>query len=431
MAKWHGGAQPPRPADGPVVTSLLLTLALDVGCAPENSQALAVLRPWCRGHRAGPGSGRVCAIRGDPELLYQPIKVELVRALSASRLPFWSDQFGLGIPLVAESHVAAFYPLNWVFYRVWDCRGRISLDDVAALAWPGRGYLPYARVLAISHAGSALAAISFSLCGFQAVHAPHEPFYHLMPYLLVCLYLADRFAVSGRVAYLAGLALAWGLQLTLGHFQIQMWTAGPGYRDRRLAGLALPGPIRTKLTRLFGLFMGLGVGSGDCQHTTRLELGADQVHNLFPPPNSSRITLFPISHWAQFALPAVYLGRPGGAGEAYWELHRTALGGLRLRRHRATDPGLYRLGGCPSRSGVYPLAADLPADAGSGHHGRLVAGRLFHGLADSRSGLVSSTRPVHPSDESGPGALWPVAVWITPLPSGVSGRVFCSRPSLG
>ena len=55
---------------------------------------------------------------GDPELMYQPIKSELGRALAAGRLPFWSDRFGLGVPLIAESHAAAFYPLNWVLYRL-------------------------------------------------------------------------------------------------------------------------------------------------------------------------------------------------------------------------------------------------------------------------------------------------------------------------
>ena len=56
---------------------------------------------------------------GDPELMYQPIKSELGRSLAEGRLPFWSDRFGLGVPLVAESHMAAFYPPNWLFYRLW------------------------------------------------------------------------------------------------------------------------------------------------------------------------------------------------------------------------------------------------------------------------------------------------------------------------
>src|SRR5688572_18700459 len=59
-------------------------------------------------------------VGGDPDLMYRPIKLELARALGQGRLPFWSDRFGLGVPLVAESHAAAFYPLNPVLYRLLD-----------------------------------------------------------------------------------------------------------------------------------------------------------------------------------------------------------------------------------------------------------------------------------------------------------------------
>ena len=163
---------------------------------------------------------------GDPELMYQPIKAELARALSTGQLPFWSDRFGLGTPLIAESHVAAFYPPNWLFYRLWNVptayRLTLWLHMVALVAIT----FAYARELEITREGSALAAVSFTLCGFQALHVAHEPFYHLMPYLPLCLLLADRYATTSRFVWLAGLGLAWGIQITLGHFQIQMWTGG-------------------------------------------------------------------------------------------------------------------------------------------------------------------------------------------------------------
>ena len=59
-------------------------------------------------------------VGGDPDLMYRPIKQELARRLRAGTLPYWSDHFGLGVPLVAESHVAAFYPPNWLLYRALD-----------------------------------------------------------------------------------------------------------------------------------------------------------------------------------------------------------------------------------------------------------------------------------------------------------------------
>ena len=59
-------------------------------------------------------------VGGDPDRLYRPLKSELARALREGRLPFWSSRFGLGVPLVAESHVAAFYPPNLLLYSSLD-----------------------------------------------------------------------------------------------------------------------------------------------------------------------------------------------------------------------------------------------------------------------------------------------------------------------
>src|SRR5262245_6861862 len=57
-------------------------------------------------------------VSGDPDCLYRPIKSELARALQRGTLPLWSDRLGLGVPLAAESHAAAFYPANWLLYGV-------------------------------------------------------------------------------------------------------------------------------------------------------------------------------------------------------------------------------------------------------------------------------------------------------------------------
>ncbi len=161
---------------------------------------------------------------GDPERLYRPLKSELARSLAVGKLPFWSDRFGLGVPLVAESHVAAFYPPNLLLYRVFPLRAayRLSmwLHYVALVA----STYAYARCLKISHWGSALSGVAFSLCGFQAIHSSHEPFYSVMPYLPAALALSEIYLAGGRALWLALLALSLGIGWTLGHFQIQAWT---------------------------------------------------------------------------------------------------------------------------------------------------------------------------------------------------------------
>jgi hypothetical protein len=69
--------------------------------------------------------------------------------------------------------------------------------------------------------------------------------------------LGDWFVSTGQFRWLALLALAWGAQVTIGHFQIQMWTAGlvlttGGWRVLRRR---LPG------TRWLALASGLGWGA--------------------------------------------------------------------------------------------------------------------------------------------------------------------------
>jgi hypothetical protein len=279
---------------------------------------------------------------GDPELMYQPIKSELVRALAGGRLPFWSDRFGLGVPLVAESHVAAFYPLNLLLYRIWDVgtayRIALWLHSVAIAA----STFAYARTLGIGPAGSATAAIGFSLCGFQAVHAVHEPFYCLMPLLPLCLILADRYAATGRIAWLAGLAIAWGAQVTLGHFQIQMWTAGlvllaGGWRALArspAAGVAGRGPVlkeqptedsSRRPRRIAGLMLGLAWGAAIAWVQLRLTSELTGVAGFVRPAEFLSNYLLPPGHWAQLALPSVFLGRPRGL-EDYWGHHGTTAG---------------------------------------------------------------------------------------------------------
>ncbi len=254
---------------------------------------------------------------GDPELMYQPIKSELARSLATGRLPFWSDRFGLGVPLIAESHVAAFYPLNWIFYRI------LSVEAAyAVLLWMhavalAASTFAYARTLQITPPGAAIAAIAFSLCGFQAVHAVHEPFYHLMPYLPLCLLCAHRFVESGKVAWLAGLAVAWGVQLCLGHFQIQMWTAGLVLLTGLWLCLPIPG-LGHKISRILGLSLALAWGAAIAWMQLKLTWELTGVAGFARPPQFLANFLFPPAHWAQFALPEVFLGRRQGIGDSYW-----------------------------------------------------------------------------------------------------------------
>src|SRR5262249_15353204 len=97
-------------------------------------------------------------VSGDPDLMYRPIKAELARAVAEARLPWWSARFGVGVPLLAESHAAALYPPNWPAYRLLEVSAAYRLMmGLHYLALAASTYA-YARFLGLTAEGSALAA---------------------------------------------------------------------------------------------------------------------------------------------------------------------------------------------------------------------------------------------------------------------------------
>jgi hypothetical protein len=289
-------------------------------------------------------------IGGDPDRLYRPIKSELARSLHDGGLPFWSDRFGLGVPLVAESHVAAFYPPNWLLYRALDVAAAYRLSMwLHYLALAAAIYV-YARGLGLLSWGAALAALAFTLCGAQAIHASHEPFYTALPFLPLALHASDRYMATGRVAALGLLALVWGAQLTVGHFQIQLWTAGFVLTTALWRFVA----ERCSPWRCVAIGAALICGAGIA--AVQLVLSWDLarlVGSTRRPPEELFFFWYPPAHWAELAIPRLFHGLRGGPADPYWFKQGTtgyeaclyvgtvslmlAFVGLTDRRHRALD----------------------------------------------------------------------------------------------
>jgi hypothetical protein len=254
-------------------------------------------------------------VGGDPDRIYRPIKSELSRALSEGRLPYWSDRFGLGAPLAAESHAAAFYPPNWALYSALGVAAAYRLAMWAHYALAAAATYAYARALGAAGWGAALAAVSFTLCGFQTIHSSHEWAYHTLAYLPLCLLLADRYVASGRAVWLALLALAWGAQLTLGHFQMQTYTAGlvlltGGWRvvaDRR--------PLWRGPGLAAALAWGAAIAAVQLGPTWELARIVGQTRRSFA---ELAFYSFPPAHWCEPAVPRLFRGIWGGPEDPYW-----------------------------------------------------------------------------------------------------------------
>jgi hypothetical protein len=306
---------------------------------------VAVVGLWLGGLLVG-----YAPVGGDPDGMYRPIKSELARALGQGTLPYWSDRFGLGAPLVAESHVAAFYPANLLLYRLLSVPAAYRLAMWLHYVALAVATYAYARTLAITPWGSALAALSFTLGGFLASHSCHEPFYHLMPYLPLCLLMAERFLAGGSIGWAAGLALALGTQITLGHFQFQMWTAALVVLTAFWRAAIDGRPWWRAFALLGAVAGGFAVASVQLMLTWELTRIAS-----FSRDSRYLITYaFPTAHWAQLASPGLFLGLKAGFRDPYWSQQATspeeatlyigtvplvlAFVGLLARRDRALAP---------------------------------------------------------------------------------------------
>ena len=288
---------------------------------------------------------------GDPSCLYRPIKTELAAALARGTLPFWSDRFGLGMPLAAESHAAAFYPPNWVAYRVLSVSAAYRLMMWLHYVAIAAATFAYARVLGITPWGSALSAISFTLCGFQAGHSCHEPFYHVLAYLPLTLYLTERHLAEGGTLWLGCLALALGAQFTLGHFQIQMWTAGLVVLTTLVRTAPLlknqPRARSQALTRAAGIFVAAGLAVAIASPQLGITLELTRFSNFSRPIQYLTNYALPPGHWAQPILPGLFDDFIDGPNSPYWNSRTTTSDESRL--YVGTIPLIFAIIGLAKR----------------------------------------------------------------------------------
>ena len=252
---------------------------------------------------------------GDPDRVFRPLMTELARALRAGGLPFWSDRFGLGLPIVAESEAGAFYPPNHLLYRVltvsWAYRVSMWLHYSALAATT----FAYARRLKVGPWGAAVAAVAFTLCGFQAIHSSHPWAYQALVYLPLALLFADRYAESGRLDALGALIFVLGVQWTIGHFQLQAWTGVLAFTLGTLRIIA----ERRPLVRV-GLLAGAvaaGAGIAAVQLGPSWELATLSGHTA-RGFNDLAYYGFPLTHLSEPALPRAFRDLPGGHEDPYW-----------------------------------------------------------------------------------------------------------------
>ena len=102
-----------------------------------------------------------------------------------------------------------------------------------------------------------------------------------------------------------------------------MWTAGLVLLSSLWRVWAAEGSWHPPLLKVAGLCLGLFWGAMIAWVQLQLTWELSSVTEFSRPSYLLADFLFPPAHWAQFALPEVFLGHPRGAGDLYWSQYQT------------------------------------------------------------------------------------------------------------
>ncbi len=189
--------------------------------------------------------------RGDTFAYFYPYWFARSEAFLSGRLPLWSPDLFMGVPLLANSQIGVFYPLNWPL--TWlSPPDAVRVSILLHVGWALAGtYLLARRVLRVGFGGALVTAALFALGGHIGAHV--EQINQLqglswMPWLFLLL---DH-ALERPLVYTPLLAMGLALQFLSGHTQTVFITG---------LGLGVYGLLSGKL-RFIPILIGAAVGAG-------------------------------------------------------------------------------------------------------------------------------------------------------------------------
>ena len=217
--------------------------------------------------------------RGDTFLYFYPYWLVAAGALRNGRIPFWNPALFMGTPLLANSQVGFFYPLNWPVWLLLPTPYAVSASILLHLFIAGVGaYLAGRCTLDLGRWGGLVTAVLFALGGYLTAQVEHINQLQGLAWMPWFLWVAatvfrsrtgNRWVLVGRGA--VGFALLFSLQLLAGHTQtsfitgimLLVWGAAHGLEVwlLRQSGLALGLAFQwQRLLRRLPLVLLMGAG---------------------------------------------------------------------------------------------------------------------------------------------------------------------------
>ncbi len=187
-------------------------LFMGEGLAPDGE--LVAWHPWADVPHATAAAGRH-AYLVDQFAFFSPNEEFISRSVRRGFWPLWNPEVAHGLPTVASTQNAEYYPTNlllWALPPFWTRGVRAILRLVACLA----GTYAFGRASGMRRGGATFAALTFGFCGFNMIML-NWPITNVTLVLPCILWALERTFVTGGFASGVALALATGAALLGGH----------------------------------------------------------------------------------------------------------------------------------------------------------------------------------------------------------------------
>jgi hypothetical protein len=162
-------------------------------------------------------------IGGDLYTYFFPQKLVYADQLADGKVPLWNDLVGFGYPLLAESQAGVFYPPNPWLYRQFDINTAYSLSQLGHYVLALVFCVLLLRRLDLSPPAAVLGGIVF-VYGWFPPRICLEWAIIGGVYFPLSLWCVESYLQSAKLRWLVILALAQGVHLLAGHFNLAFIT---------------------------------------------------------------------------------------------------------------------------------------------------------------------------------------------------------------
>ncbi len=178
---------------------------------------LTMMPPWKEAN--APLIGFWNALIWDSLGQYFPWRDFAARVFQSGYIPLWNPFQFCGLPFLANSQSALFYPLNLIFWLT-DTRRAFGLSGFLHLALAGWFTYLFLRAVRLRRFGATVGAVTFALNGYFLTWIFLPTVVSSAIWLPLALLFAEKFFRRGKPAFAVGAGAAVGLSALAGHPQI-------------------------------------------------------------------------------------------------------------------------------------------------------------------------------------------------------------------